>query len=623
MATENIRIEYEVVKKQLDEAVKTLKEFEKQNNLSQKEIDQTKEKFKDQEKQLSKTNQAFTSLGDRLKSLGNQVTVAGKGFGDMATGMFSASKATDATTKAMKFLKVAIASTGIGALVIALGSLVAYFKRTQTGADLLSKVMAGFGAAVDVVIDRLSALGGRLVDTFTHPKKALQDFGRAVKENIMNRFVGILEFIPKMGKAINLLFEGEFSEAAKTAGDAVAKVALGVEDFTDKTVTFFEETKESVKGFVTEIANESKAAAELDQRLSNLRKAESELTVEIAKRRAEIKAYNKDAEDTTLTEQERLDAANKAIETETALQQERVRLAQERVDILAAQNALGESMIEDVERENEARAALFNILMESDEMLTTLQNKRNILAQTIQKNIEAEQEAEKTRQEEEIASRIAELDKRVEIKKKASEAELDIELKRIEAEKQARKDGVDAIAGLVSEGMGDTKAAAVFNAAISTKEAAIAAFKAVVGIPVVGPALAPFAAAAATAFGLRNIAQIQAQQPPKFAEGGRIGGKRHSQGGTLIEAEKDEFVMNRNATAKYGFDFMEKINNLELKPLTLADKPGQVNIIDSRPLAEQLKKMPANVINIDSQGFALYQHRGAHKISRKIQRYTA
>jgi len=37
-------------------------------------------------------------------------------------------------------------------------------------------------------------------------------------------------------------------------------------------------------------------------------------------------------------------------------------------------------------------------------------------------------------------------------------------------------------------------------------------------------------------------------QIPKFEQGGKIGGKRHRDGGTLIEAEKDEFITNRESS---------------------------------------------------------------------------
>ena len=46
----------------------------------------------------------------------------------------------------------------------------------------------------------------------------------------------------------------------------------------------------------------------------------------------------------------------------------------------------------------------------------------------------------------------------------------------------------------------------------------------------------------------------------KMEQGGMVGGRRHSQGGTMIEAEKGEFVMSRNAVDSIGLEAMNRIN---------------------------------------------------------------
>ena len=51
-----------------------------------------------------------------------------------------------------------------------------------------------------------------------------------------------------------------------------------------------------------------------------------------------------------------------------------------------------------------------------------------------------------------------------------------------------------------------------------------------------------------------------ASQAQKFETGGLVGGRRHSQGGTLIEAERGEFVMSRNAVQSIGVDNLEAMN---------------------------------------------------------------
>ncbi len=74
---------------------------------------------------------------------------------------------TNLTSAALRILKVALIATGIGAIVVLLGSLVAFFSKTQKGADFVSKAMAGLGAVVDVLIDRLSKVGGAFVKLFS------------------------------------------------------------------------------------------------------------------------------------------------------------------------------------------------------------------------------------------------------------------------------------------------------------------------------------------------------------------------------------------------------------------------------------------------------------------------
>ena len=67
-------------------------------------------------------------------------------------------------------------------------------------------------------------------------------------------------------------------------------------------------------------------------------------------------------------------------------------------------------------------------------------------------------------------------------------------------------------------------------------------------------------AAIALAAGFMQGDAIRQTQAPKFATGGLVGGRRHSQGGTMIEAEQGEFVMNRNATEAIGLENLNRMN---------------------------------------------------------------
>lgn len=83
------------------------------------------------------------------------------------------------------------------------------------------------------------------------------------------------------------------------------------------------------------------------------------------------------------------------------------------------------------------------------------------------------------------------------------------------------------------------KALALFNATIN---AAAAAAKA---------AGNPVQLAIAIAAGLAQIAIIAATPIPKFKKGGPVGGRSHEAGGTLIEAEKGEYVVNKASVSQH------------------------------------------------------------------------
>jgi len=60
--------------------------------------------------------------------------------------------------------------------------------------------------------------------------------------------------------------------------------------------------------------------------------------------------------------------------------------------------------------------------------------------------------------------------------------------------------------------------------------------------------------------GLAQVNAIIATPIPKFASGGMIGGRRHSAGGTMINAEQGEFIMSRSAVDSVGIENLNRMN---------------------------------------------------------------
>ena len=84
----------------------------------------------------------------------------------------------------------------------------------------------------------------------------------------------------------------------------------------------------------------------------------------------------------------------------------------------------------------------------------------------------------------------------------------------IDSALQASSDVLGSVIGLVGEGSAVGKAAAVAQTTIDTYKSATAAYSSVVGIPVVGPTLAPIAAGVAVAAGLMSVKKILATKTP-------------------------------------------------------------------------------------------------------------
>lgn len=184
-------------------------------------------------------------------------------------GMNTATTVTQKTTAAFKLLKVALVSTGIGAIVVAIGSLVSYLTRTQKGVELANKSLAGISATIDVLLDRLSMLGSAVVKLFTGDfvgaaetaKAAFQGIGKEIREET-NTAIQLSEALQNIEKR----------ELALSAKAAASKVQLAeLKRIADDTTRSYEEREDAARkalGIEVNLAAEAKAIGE--ERIANM-----------------------------------------------------------------------------------------------------------------------------------------------------------------------------------------------------------------------------------------------------------------------------------------------------------------------------------------------------------------
>jgi len=285
------------------------------------EADKTQTKAKE-------TNEAISS---GLEALDKRTGGAVSAFKSLQGGIGSA-------VKAFGTLKGAIIATGLGALLVAVTSLVSYFSKTERGGDALAVVLGALGAVVGKLTDVLVKLGEKLFEAFQNPQQSLKDFGKLLKENITNRIEGLLELLPALGKAIGLALKGEFSAAAKTAADAAGKVALGVEDITDKVGAAVDATVEFSKSLVA-AAKEGARVADL---LNAVEDAERALIVQRAKANKQIAEARFIADDLTKSTEERIAAVERAGALEEEVAAKEVANQKLRLQALKAQSRISE-----------------------------------------------------------------------------------------------------------------------------------------------------------------------------------------------------------------------------------------------------------------------------------------
>jgi len=299
---------------------------------------------------------------------------------NVSAGFKGAAAGSTTLTGGLKILKVALITTGIGALVVGLVSLVAYFTKSERGADKLSTMMAGLGAIVKVLTDKAVKLGEFIVSAFENPKKSIADLWNFLKDNFLNRFSGILDLFSAVGDGLKAIFDADWDALKKSATDAlqsIVQINTGLDKAQQKAII------DGISNMASEMANEAVQAANLKDRLNNLETAERNLSVTSKQREAAIKSLKQVTDDITKSDQERVDAALKAKEIQRSMLNDERKIASQRIAILEEQMRLSEVTAEDQQRLADAKIALAEVDARIIDQMTEMNNKLNSLNKEI------------------------------------------------------------------------------------------------------------------------------------------------------------------------------------------------------------------------------------------------
>jgi hypothetical protein len=346
--------------------------------------------------EAQKTQQAAEQSNEAIK---NGMEALDKRTGGAVSAFKGLTGGIKSAVSGFKTLKGAIIATGLGALLVAITSLVSFFKETERGADALRVIMGTLGAVTGKLMDVIIGLGEALFKAFSDPKQALIDFGNAIRENITNRVEGMLELLPALGKAIKLALSGEFKEAGKVAADAVGKVTLGVENVTDKVGAAID----SVKGFAQSLVEAGAEGARIAKIFNEVERAERELVVQRAQANKQIQEQRFIANDLTKSTEERIAALEAANKLEEEVLNKELKTQRQRVAALKAQAAISESNKETLDEIAQAEARVADLETASigrrREMGMQVQTLRKEQQAAAEQAIKAEQELAKIQQD--------------------------------------------------------------------------------------------------------------------------------------------------------------------------------------------------------------------------------
>jgi hypothetical protein len=310
-------------------------------------------------KHLAAMQQQGKKTSDALSTLDNTFGVFGGQLEGIKSGLQNAKAGLEATKLGLVGVRGAIAATGIGVLLIALGTLYAWLTKSQEGMDWLERKTAAVGKVFALLTDKAAQVGGAIMKAFENPKQALKELGTLLKDNLINRFTALYE----IGAAVANL---DFTRLV----DGAIQLGTGIEGATDK---------------ARKLGKEVAAAAEAGERLAatnqKIRRDESDLTAERAKSRAEVERLKKASEDVTKSTTARAAAAKQAYDIENGLLQRQLALQQRKIDAVKAEYKGRETLDEARDKINEAQAQYYELEEESLGKQTELQNSLNGIRQ--------------------------------------------------------------------------------------------------------------------------------------------------------------------------------------------------------------------------------------------------
>jgi hypothetical protein len=335
------------------------------------QIRKLSDQLKEQESAIGNNVRNVGNYQGALKNATSEIKVFGVSLGSLQTtfntynsalkdgkaqlaGYITGQKAADGATKlsilstgglsaAMNVLRLALIATGIGAIVVAFGALVAAILSTQKGTDALNMAMTQIGAVFKATLGVAQELGFKLIEVFSSPKQAISDLIDFLQQNLVNRLNGF-----------KVALDGILERDTKKLTDGILQIGTGITNLTDKAQDFANKTGKFLKDNLS-----------IGEQIAKLNKEIQVTEIDLNKQRAIAQAKENEllliARNTNLSAKERKAAVDEIIASTEKLTKIEEDLQNKKIKALQLEQSLNDTGDKQKQELADLEAELINI----------------------------------------------------------------------------------------------------------------------------------------------------------------------------------------------------------------------------------------------------------------------
>tara|TARA_R100000655_G_C3000062_1_gene194281 strand:+ start:23517 stop:25247 length:1731 start_codon:yes stop_codon:yes gene_type:complete len=452
-------------------------------------------------------------------------------------------------------IKAGLISTGLGAFIILVGSLVQYFKDSEEGASKLKQIMSQVGVVVGNITDIFSNLGKAVYNLMSGN---FDEFKEGIKE-ATSQVKNFGEQTRKEMKDANQLekdrlalqkFEREANvDKAKTEAE-IMKLRLKARDIEEFTAKERLEFMRQANQLADEQLAKDLHVAEEKLRFQQVENSFSKSTQENLDAEANLEAEVFRIQKANFSERKRMKSEEQALVREDAAN---TKAAQKVIDDAKAKadKKKADDQIKQDKRELDSANKLL-ALQQENTLLAIQDDKKRAIAAL---NIQREKELASVANMENSEKLKAEINKKYNIQIQNQDAATsEAERKLGIGDAAAAASLLGGFADLETEGTKKWKNLKIAETRINSFVAAQAAFSSMSAIPVVGQALGLIAAGLAIRQGQTQINEIKATEIPetKLNRGGVVGGYGSGTSDSVnARLSKGEVVINARSARMF------------------------------------------------------------------------